>query len=109
MLSVERVLLLCSVLVMLRVEMKFIALYRPDSEHATSVETFLHDFQPQIPPEIKQETISLNTREGAVMATLYDIVQYPAIVITTDDGVPLKIWSGPMMPIMNEVSSYFYG
>lgn len=93
---------------MLGSDMKFIVVYRPESEHATDVETFLHDFQPHIPAGVKTETISLNTREGAATAALYDIVQYPAILIATDDGIPLQIWSGPMLPLMNEVASYFH-
>lgn len=94
---------------MLLREMKYIILYRPNSEHATEVETYLHDFQSQIPPEITQQTISLDTREGADLARLFDIVQYPAMMVVTDDMAPLKIWSGPMLPIKNEVASYFYG
>ena len=89
--------------------MKFIVLYRPDSEHATATETWMHDFDPHIPPEINKQVISLDTREGAATASLYDIVQYPAILVTTDDGVPMQIWSGPMLPLMNEVASYFHG
>jgi hypothetical protein len=94
---------------MLHTDMKFIVLYRPNSEHASEVEAYLHDFEPQIPPGVSLNILSLDTREGADTAALYDIVQYPGMLVTTDDGVPLQIWSGPMLPLKNEVVSYFHG
>jgi hypothetical protein len=89
--------------------MKFIVLYRPNSEHATAVETYLHDFERQVPPGVKTELLSIDTREGSAMAALYDIVQYPGMLVTTDDGIPLQSWSGSMLPLKNEVASYLHG
>ena len=84
--------------------MKIIILYRPDSEFARPVEEFAHDIERQ--QNVKPELMSLDTREGANMAQLYDIVQYPAILATRDGGEVLQIWAGPQLPLMNEVAAY---
>lgn len=89
--------------------MKLVILYKPNSEHARSVETFLHDFQPHIPAGIKTEILDINTRNGAAMGMLYDIMEYPGILVTTDDGVMIQSWSGKTLPLMDDVASYLHG
>lgn len=65
----------------------------------------MHEFERRMPGR-KVEMISLNGREGAAMASLYDVVQYPAILATTDDGRLLQWWQGEQLPLMNEVAAY---
>ena len=88
--------------------MKLLIVYRPNSEHATTAETFMRDFERQVSGDFKTEVVDLNTREGAATASLYDIVQYPAVLVTTDDGQVLRMWQDEMLPLMNEVSSYLH-
>lgn len=85
--------------------MKLYVLYRPNSEYARQVEEFIHDFT-SVHPDRQLETIDLNTREGAGMATLYDVVSYPAILATANDGQLLKSWEGPELPLMDELAYY---
>lgn len=87
--------------------MKVIALYRPSSEHARSVEEYARDFERQRGKEI--ELLSLDTVEGAEKANLYGIMQYPALLAIRDDGQLLKDWQGARMPLMDEVASYMNG
>lgn len=54
------------------------------------------------PPEL----ISIDTREGADMARLYDVVQYPALLVLANDGSLSKFWQGDVMPLMDEVAGY---
>jgi thioredoxin-like negative regulator of GroEL len=84
--------------------MKVVVLYRPNSEHARVVEEFVRDFEHRYAGKI--ELMNIDTREGAATATLYDIVQYPAVLALQNDGQLLKYWEGGMMPLMNEVSYY---
>lgn len=87
--------------------MKIHILYHPESDHARRVEDYANDFQ-----RIKRQSIellSLETREGADMATLYDIVLYPAVVATRDNGELLKHWEGIELPLMDEVAAYGSG
>lgn len=84
--------------------MKIIALYHPQSEFARLVEEYAHDFFSSRGKAI--DLVSLETREGAAMASLYDIVRYPAVLALKDDGQLLKNWEGEQLPLMNEVAAY---
>lgn len=84
--------------------MKAVILYQPHSEHARRVEEYIHDFNRSRAHTI--ESISLETREGVAMASLYDVVHYPAILALQDDGQLLKDWQGEHLPLMNEVAAY---
>ncbi len=85
--------------------MKLLALVRPSSERARSLEEFLHEFT-RLHPGIPIKEVNLDTRDGSATATLYDIWDAPALVATRDDGGVLQIWQGEMLPLMDEVASY---
>lgn len=84
--------------------MKVVILYRPDSDHARAVEEFAHEFERIHGRPVAM--VSVNTRDGAATASLYDIMQYPAVMATTDIGEMLQVWSGENLPLMNEVAAY---
>lgn len=84
--------------------MKVAILYHPQSEHARIVEDFARDFTYQTDKKI--ELISLETREGSAFASLYDVTKYPAILAMRNDGSLLRMWSGSVMPLINEISFY---
>lgn len=86
--------------------MKIVMLYHPISEHGRKVETFARDFERT--QHFEPELVSLETPEGANKARVYGIVQYPAIVITQDDGTHMKQWEGESFPLMNEVAAYLH-
>lgn len=88
--------------------MKLVILYRPNSEHATAIESFVRDFQHQHDPGNKVELLSVNTRDGAATASLYDVFSYPTILALADDGSVLNSWEGDRLPLMDEVASYMY-
>ena len=85
-----------------------VILYRPDSEHATAVEDFVRDFQGRYESGRRLELVSLNTRDGAATASLYDVMSYPAILALANDGSVLNVWQGVPMPLMDEVAGYAY-
>jgi len=89
--------------------MKLLILYRPNSEYARDVETFIHDFK-QRHEGIgrRMEVIDYDTREGQAEASIYDIMAHPAILVLGDDSSMVASWSGPELPLMNEVAAYFY-
>jgi len=85
--------------------MRLIVLYRPDSEHGRLTEEFIEEYQrKQRPGQI--EVLSIDSREGISTATLYDVVQYPAILVVQTDGYVQKIWQGGQLPLMDEVAAY---
>lgn len=83
--------------------MKILVLYRPNSEHARLVETFLGDFERQHADSVAVEVLDLNTREGANTASVYDIVQYPSILVVDNFGSIIRSWQGDSLPLMSEV------
>jgi hypothetical protein len=88
--------------------MKLVILYRPASEHATAVQTFLRDFKYQHGSS-KVELVDADTREGIATASLYDLMNLPAILALRDDGSALQVWQGEMLPLMDEVAAYAVG
>ena len=88
---------------------KLLILYRPNSEHETDVESFVRDFQRRYEVGRKLEMVSINTRDGAATASLYDIVAYPAILVLGHDGSLANAWQGMPLPLMDEVAGYAHG
>lgn len=84
--------------------MKALAIYNPNSEHGRLVEEFNRNLE--LRTSRKLDILSTETVEGASMATLYGIVDYPALIVLTDDGVMQKIWQGQNLPLIDEVVSY---
>ena len=84
--------------------MKAIVLYHPSSDHARMVEEFAHDFQ-RAEASRRLELVSVDTKDGASLAELYGITQYPAVLALADDGRLLNVWSDKL-PLMNEVAAY---
>jgi hypothetical protein len=84
--------------------MKVLVLYRPQSEHGRLIEDFINSFQSNSSSAL--ETLNIDTREGSAMATLYDVMEYPAILVLRTDGSPQKVWQGNDLPLVDEVRSY---
>lgn len=88
--------------------MKLLILYRPNSEHETEIDSFVREFQRRYEAGRKIEMVSLDTRDGAATASLYDVVDYPAILAIAEDGKMLSMWQGSPLPLMDEVAGYAY-
>lgn len=84
--------------------MKLLMLYHPNSDHERTVLTFQEDFRRLT--GTTAELVSLETREGSHYAQVYDVMQYPAVLVLKNDGEYLKHWEGEYLPTMQEVSSY---
>lgn len=87
--------------------MKVIILYRPQSEHGRLIETFIRDFKMRN-SDVRLDELNVDSREGAALASLYDIVQYPAILAVGNDGSLRQLWEGANLPLMDEVAAYAY-
>ena len=85
--------------------MKVIVLYRPNSEHARQIETFIQDYHNQH-GNARLEVLDIDSREGSALASLYDIMRYPTILALANDGMVLKTWEGDALPLMDEVAYY---
>ena len=85
--------------------MKILVLYRPNSEHSRLVDEFIRDYQRNYRYD-HLEVLSLDTKDGSAMATLYDIMQYPAILVIKNDGGVQQAWQGDSLPLMDEIAAY---
>ncbi len=84
--------------------MKVVVLYRPNSEHARAAEDLVKDLERNSGNKV--ELVNADTRDGSATASLYDIMQYPAVLAMRDDGQILKDWQGTTMPRIADVSYY---
>ena len=84
--------------------MKVMVMYKSESEHGRVVEDYMRDFHRQTGRELG--TIDPDTKEGADMARVYDIVEYPSIMAMSDDGRLQNSWRGLPLPTISEVSYY---
>jgi hypothetical protein len=88
--------------------MKLVVVYRPNSETARGVETFIGDFQRQHEGiGRRMEVVNVDSRDGMAMLSLYDIMQHPVLMVLSDDGRLIQQWAGSI-PLMDEVAGYFY-
>ncbi|HRF28838.1 MAG TPA: hypothetical protein PL051_04320 [Candidatus Saccharibacteria bacterium] len=84
--------------------MKVVIIYKSESEHARAVEDYMRDFQRQTGHEL--ETLDPDSKDGATTCETYDIVEYPTLLATSDDGHMQNMWSGLPLPTISEVSYY---
>lgn len=85
--------------------MKVLVFYRPNSEHSRMVETYMGDFQKSRGGQPLQ-VVNVDSPRGSSMVELYDVVQYPSVLVTDDNGIMQKLWLGEPLPLMDEVASY---
>ena len=89
--------------------MKVLVLYRPNSEYARSIEEFVHDLQTRHNIDERHlEVLDYDSREGAAMASLYDVMTHPAILVIANDGGYVKSWDGRSLPLLDEVAGYTF-
>jgi ABC-type uncharacterized transport system substrate-binding protein len=77
-------------------------LYRPNSEHESKVQEYINRLKKN---NIEVEVVDVDTREGVATATLYDVVEYPAVLAIEMDGRVIQSWSG-QLPLIEEISYY---
>lgn len=87
--------------------MRVVILYRPKSEHGRLVETFIQDYRNRNSGG-RLEVLDIDSRDGSAMASLYDVMQYPAILALANDGSVLHSWEGTALPLMDEIAYYTY-
>lgn len=85
--------------------MRIVILYHPNSEFAGKVEDFRRDFEAKYSDK-KVELVSLETVQGADMAKLYDVTQYPAILVLSGEGHLQKFWQDQPFPLIDEIAAY---
>lgn len=84
--------------------MKLVILYQSQSDHEQQVLDYAKDYE-----KVTGRIISLydvNSREGDSMASLYDIVSYPAVLELADNGSVMQMWQGEVLPLIRDLAYY---
>lgn len=84
--------------------MRVAVLYRSNSEQARPVLEFGREYEYRTGRNLK--LYDLNTRDGVAIASLYDVVRYPAVIAMTNDGQLLQAWQSGSLPLINDVMFY---
>ncbi|OGL35415.1 hypothetical protein A3F65_01555 [Candidatus Saccharibacteria bacterium RIFCSPHIGHO2_12_FULL_47_16b] len=84
--------------------MRVVILYHEHSEHGGVVADFQREFERYKAKKV--ELVSLETIEGADLASLYGVNQYPAVLAMSDNGSLIRMWQGLPLPLMDELSYY---
>ena len=84
--------------------MRVVVVYKENTDYARAVLDYLRDFERQTGHSL--EALDPDTPEGVQFCGTYDILEYPTIIATTDDGVMQKTWHGLPLPTIMEVSYY---
>lgn len=79
-------------------------IYKENSDHGRTVRDFVHEFESRT--NITLEEIDPETRDGEDFCRTYDIVEYPTILVITDDGILQNMWRGLPTPLIDEVRGY---
>lgn len=84
--------------------MKTVLIYRPHSAHERQALDYMRDFTAQTGKQL--QTMDPDTPAGTELCSTYDIMQFPAILVTDDDGAMQNLWTGDNLPTFSEVSYY---
>ena len=84
--------------------MRIVAVYHEYSDHAREVVEWIDQFERRSGRAVEQ--IDPDTPEGETFCAAREILQYPTITVTDEDGKPYEIWSGSPLPVIDEVMGY---
>lgn len=78
--------------------------YRPSSEHERRALDYLRDFAAQTGKKLP--TMDPDSREGIELCRLYDVMQFPTIIATDNEGHVQNVWPPDRLPTYSELSYY---
>jgi hypothetical protein len=84
--------------------MRILVVYKDKTDYARTVTDYLRDFEFQTGHKL--ETLDPDTAEGTQFCETYDIIEYPTIIATSDDGALQNSWNGLPLPTISELSYY---
>ncbi len=84
--------------------MSLFIFYKSESEHDRDVRDYLREFEQRTSHAL--ETVDPDSAHGIELCEVYDIVEYPTIIATSEDGQLRASWRGLPLPTIDEVSYY---
>lgn len=84
--------------------MKAVLIYRPNSEHERQALDYMRDFTIQTGKTLP--TLDPDSREGVDLCRLYEIMQFPSVLVTDNEGHVQNLWTPDQLPTFSELSYY---
>jgi len=82
-----------------------VILNKSNTEHDTAAHNYARDFERQTGKTI--EFIDADSAEAIEIAKIHDIMQFPAILVTDEDGGFIQVWPDMQSwPTFSELSYY---
>ncbi|MCY4010535.1 MAG: hypothetical protein OXF30_00485 [Candidatus Saccharibacteria bacterium] len=82
--------------------MKIYLFYRPQVGMDLAIDTFLKLLDRH---KSKLQVINVDSRQGDQLSRLYDLMDYPSVVVVRDDGVQVESWQGKL-PYLEDLNPY---
>lgn len=84
--------------------MKLYIIYHERDEYSSAVENFAKECERLTDRKIEKYIVE--SADGADKARLYDVTDYPAILVVGDDGQLNRGWQGGNLPLVSEAIGY---
>lgn len=84
--------------------MRVVVVSKDKNDYSSTVDDYLRDFERQTGHKL--EVLNPDTAEGVQFCETYDIVEYPSIVATSNEGVLQNSWRGLPLPTISELTYY---
>ncbi len=79
-------------------------LYRPNSDHERRALDYVRDIKMQTGKDLP--LLDADSPEGSDMAGLYDVVDYPTLLVADNEGHVQNMWTGDQLPTISEAGYY---
>ncbi len=79
-----------------------VCVFRDNQDYSRTVTEWLENFRRQTGHEFE----ILDPDENSNFCQVYDIVEYPTLMVLREDGSLLEMWRGKDMPLVDEVLYY---
>ena len=84
--------------------MRVVVIFKDNMDYTRQVNDYMFDFKRQTGHELA--TLDPESPDGISFCRAYDLLEFPTIVATSDDGQLQNIWKGLPLPTISEVSYY---
>ena len=84
--------------------MRVVCIAREESDYAREVREWTHEFKRDTGYEV--EMMDPDSVDGEIFTQAHDILQFPTIAVTTNDGVMQQRWGGTPLPQFDDVLYY---
>lgn len=85
--------------------MRTLLICKDNQDYTREVLDWLREFEYSVGEGIIEQ-VDPETRDGESITQAYDILEFPAILVTADDGSTVQLWKGTPLPPTSEVG-YF--